>query len=158
MAAGHFGPSALKRRADEVRQHYDRVSATRGDYVAKNPYYYEQIYRLLRFINSAYFALPRRVSSIHDAVVMLGARNVRSWVMLVALATLPDQPSELVRTALVRARMCELVGKATGAHDAASYFTVGLFSVVDALMGMRMEDVLEELPLAPELTEALLHR
>lgn len=115
-------------------------------------------YRLLRFINSAYFALPRRVSSIHDAVVMLGAKNVRSWAMLVALATLPDQPSELVRTALVRARMCELVGKATGAHDAASYFTIGLFSVVDALMGMRMEDVLEELPLAPELTEALLDR
>src|ERR1700747_2377867 len=50
MAAGQFGPSALKRRADEVRQHYDRVSASRGDYIAKNSYYYEQIYRLLRFI------------------------------------------------------------------------------------------------------------
>jgi hypothetical protein len=50
MAAGQFGPSALKRRADEVRQHYDDVSATRGTYIAKNAYYYEQIYRLLRFI------------------------------------------------------------------------------------------------------------
>src|SRR5215470_16279320 len=50
MAAGQFGPCALKRRADEVRQHYDRVSATRGDYITKNPYYYEQVYRLLRFI------------------------------------------------------------------------------------------------------------
>src|ERR1051325_2519259 len=50
IAAGHFGPAALKRRADEVRQHYDDVSATRGDYIAKNPYYYEQVYRLLRFL------------------------------------------------------------------------------------------------------------
>jgi hypothetical protein len=50
MAAGQFGPSALARRADEVREHYDRASAARGDYVGKNPYYYEQIYRLLRFI------------------------------------------------------------------------------------------------------------
>jgi Glycosyl transferase family 2 len=50
MAAGQFGPSALARRADEVRQHYDRASAARGDYIGKNPYYYEQITRLLRFI------------------------------------------------------------------------------------------------------------
>ena len=50
MAAGHFGPSALRRRADEVRQHYDRISATRGEYITNNPYYYEQVYRLLRFI------------------------------------------------------------------------------------------------------------
>jgi SAM-dependent methyltransferase len=50
MAAGQFGPSALKRRADEVRQHYDRVAASRGEYVADNAYYYEQVYRLLRFI------------------------------------------------------------------------------------------------------------
>ena len=50
MAAGQFGPSALKRRAEEVRQHYDRASATRGGYIGENPYYYEQIYRLLRFI------------------------------------------------------------------------------------------------------------
>jgi hypothetical protein len=50
MAARQFGPSALKRRADEVRQHYDRISASRGEYIAKNSYYYEQIYRLLRFI------------------------------------------------------------------------------------------------------------
>jgi SAM-dependent methyltransferase len=50
MAAGQFGPSALKRRADEVRQHYDRVAASRGEYIADNAYYYEQVYRLLRFI------------------------------------------------------------------------------------------------------------
>jgi len=50
MAAGQFGPSALKRRAEEVRQHYDRVSATRDGYIEQNPYYYEQIYRLLRFV------------------------------------------------------------------------------------------------------------
>ena len=50
MAAGQFGPSALARRANEVRQQYDGTSAARGDYIGKNPYYYEQIYRLLRFI------------------------------------------------------------------------------------------------------------
>jgi hypothetical protein len=50
MAAGQFGPSALKRRADELRQHYDRICGSRAAYMAKNAYYYEQIYRLLRFV------------------------------------------------------------------------------------------------------------
>jgi hypothetical protein len=50
MTAGQFGPSALKRRAEEVRAHYDRASVGRGAYIAAHPYYYEQINRLLRFI------------------------------------------------------------------------------------------------------------
>jgi hypothetical protein len=50
MAAGQFGPSALKRRAEEVRAHYDRASAGRSAYIAGHSYYYEQINRLLRFI------------------------------------------------------------------------------------------------------------
>ena len=50
MAAGLFGPPALKRRAAEIRQHYDRVCETREAYVQNNAYYYEQVYRLLRLI------------------------------------------------------------------------------------------------------------
>jgi c-di-GMP phosphodiesterase len=115
-------------------------------------------YRLLRWINSAYFSLPRRVTSVHEALMLLGVRSVRSWAMLVTLAGLDDSPSELARTALVRAKMCEQVGQALGATDAEAHFTVGLFSVIDAFMHMRMEDVLAELPLAPTVAEALLDR
>jgi c-di-GMP phosphodiesterase len=113
-------------------------------------------YRLLRFINSAYFSLPRKVNSVHEAIVLLGQRNVRSWAMLVTLAGVDDQPSELVKTALGRARMCELVARAMSARDPESFFTVGLFSVLDVFMGMTMDDVLAELPLAPQLSAALL--
>jgi EAL and modified HD-GYP domain-containing signal transduction protein len=84
-------------------------------------------YRLLRWINSAYFSLPRKVNSVHEALVLLGARNVRSWAMLVR-------------------------------PDAEAYFTVGLFSVIDAFMNMRMVDVLAELPLGPDVSLALLQR
>jgi EAL and modified HD-GYP domain-containing signal transduction protein len=115
-------------------------------------------YRLLRFVNSAYFSLPRRVDSVHEAIVLLGARNVRSWATLLTLAGIDDQPSELVRTALIRAKMAETVAKATGAVDPESAFTVGLFSVLDAFMGMRMEDVLAELPLSADVGAALLDR
>jgi len=50
MAAGQFGPAALKRRANELRAHYDRVATLRADYVEANAYYYEQVFRALRFI------------------------------------------------------------------------------------------------------------
>jgi c-di-GMP-related signal transduction protein len=115
-------------------------------------------YRLLRFVNSAYFSLPRRVDSVHEAIVLLGSRNVRSWATLLTLADIDDQPSELVRTALVRAKMAEQVAQACGTVDPESAFTVGLFSVLDAFMGMRMDDVLSELPLSDDLAEALLDR
>ncbi len=50
MAAGQFGPSALKRRAREVRDHYDRVSGARRHYIEKNDYYFGQVRHLLRTI------------------------------------------------------------------------------------------------------------
>jgi hypothetical protein len=111
---------------------------------------------LLRWINSAYVSLPRKVTSVRDALVLLGVKNVRSWALLMTLAGIDDQPSELLRTAMTRAKMCELVDKALGRPDLDAHFTVGLFSVVDTSMNMRMADALDELPLAPEVTAALL--
>ena len=67
-----------------------------------------------------------------------------------------DQPSELVRVAMVRAKMAERIAGALGTVDPEAAFTVGLFSVLDALMSMRMEDVLSELPLSRDVSNALL--
>jgi c-di-GMP phosphodiesterase len=113
-------------------------------------------FRLLRWINSAYFSLPRKVSSVREALMLLGVRNVRSWALLMTLAGIEDQPSELIRTAMTRAKMCELVAQALDRPNADAHFTVGLFSVVDAFMNMRMQDVLSELPLSPDVSAALL--
>jgi EAL and modified HD-GYP domain-containing signal transduction protein len=112
--------------------------------------------RLLRWINSAYFLLPRKVGSVREALMLLGARNVRSWALLMTLAGIEDQPAELIRTAMTRAKMCELVAQALDRPDADSHFTVGLFSVVDALMDTSMRDLLSELPLPAEVSDALL--
>jgi c-di-GMP phosphodiesterase len=113
-------------------------------------------YNLLRFINSAFFALPRRVESIRDALVLLGAINVRKWATLMALAEAQDKPRELVVTALVRARMCELLAGVYGHRDVEGAFTTGLFSVVDALTDRSMVELLGELPLSREIIAALL--
>jgi c-di-GMP-related signal transduction protein len=114
--------------------------------------------RLLRWVNSAYFLLPRKLSSVREALMLLGMRNVRSWALLMTLAGIEDQPSELIRTAMTRAKMCELVAQALDRPDADEHFTVGLFSVVDAIMNTSMRDVLSELPLSPEVSDALLGR
>jgi EAL and modified HD-GYP domain-containing signal transduction protein len=113
-------------------------------------------YNLLRFINSAFFALPRRVESIRDALVLLGAINVRKWATLMALAESHDKPRELVVTGLVRARMCELLAGVYHHRDVEGAFTTGLFSVVDALTDRSMVELLSTLPLSREIIEALL--
>src|SRR4051794_23699582 len=111
-------------------------------------------YRLLRYINSAFFGLRREVDSISRALVLLGIANVKRWATLSIFAGVDEKPRELIETALVRARFCELTGD--GNKD--QLFTLGLFSVVDALMDAPMEDVLTSMPFPDEMREALVTR
>ena len=115
-------------------------------------------YKLLRCINSAFFSLPREVESIRHALVILGLGPLRRWIALLALAGGDDQPTDVVHTVMLRARMCELLCAAAGEQDTSSCFTVGLFSSLDLLMGTPLQELLAELPLAPVLVDALLER
>ncbi len=115
--------------------------------------------KLLRYVNSAFFALPRNVESVHEALTLLGAATVRRWATVMVLVTASDDaPEELVELALQRARMCELLGGNPTLDGSDAHFTVGLFSVADALLDVPMEDVLETLPFSDEIRAALLHR
>ena len=67
---------------------------------------------------------------MHDAIVLLGSRNVRSWAMLLTLAEIDDQPSELVGWRWCGRRCGERIAAALGTVDPESAFTVGLFSVL----------------------------
>lgn len=114
-------------------------------------------YKLLRLINSAFFGLPREVSSTKQAVMMLGLNKVKTWASLLCLTGMDDKPNELRSVAMVRARMCELLAKYY--HGQAEvFFSVGLFSTLDALMDKPMSGIIADLPLAPEITEALLNK
>ena len=115
-------------------------------------------YRLLRYINSASFGLTRELGSVRDAVMYLGLARVRNLVTLFLLASVDGKPAELVRTAMLRGRMCEAVAREAGRESPDSYFTVGMFSCLDALMDVAMGEVLAQLPLADALRAALLAR
>ncbi len=77
--------------------------------------------------------------------------------MMVALANAHDAPNELLITALVRARMCQLLSGAGDGAAGESYFTVGLFSVADALADAPMQLVIEQLPFRYDIVDALLY-
>jgi EAL and modified HD-GYP domain-containing signal transduction protein len=113
--------------------------------------------RLLRYANSAYVSLPRRVGSVQEGLAWLGAATVRRFAMMVALASVHDVPNELLVTALVRARMCQLLSGAGDSAAGDSHFTVGLFSVADALADAPMQLVVEQLPLRYDIADALLY-
>ena len=114
--------------------------------------------KLLRYINSAYVGLRGSISSIHQAVMMLGSRGVSRWALLVALTGGPSAPRELSVVGLTRARMCELLGAEASSVAGDQLFTVGLLSVADALLQVPLETIVEELPLADDVSAALLQR
>jgi c-di-GMP phosphodiesterase len=114
--------------------------------------------KLLRYVNSAFFALPRNIGSVREALTLLGTRTVRRWATVMAMSAVPDAPHELVSIALHRARMCEMLAGSALPEERETLFTIGLFSVVDALLGAPMEDVLETLPFSDEIRAALLRR
>ena len=114
-------------------------------------------YRFLRYINSAFFSLPHKVGSIRQALVLLGISAVKKWATLLAMADIDDKPNELLVTALVRAKMCELAAGSRPAREREEFFTAGMFSVVDALLDSPMDVVLASLPLSDEVKDALHH-
>ena len=115
-------------------------------------------YKLIRYVNSAMHSLPNDVSSIRHAIVLVGTRRISNWAGLILYGQMDDKPGELMITAIVRARMCQHVALATKQQNAEQFFTVGLFSVLDALLDRPMPEALAMLPLAPELKAALVDR
>jgi EAL and modified HD-GYP domain-containing signal transduction protein len=114
-------------------------------------------YKLLRVVNSAFYALPQKVDSLRQALLRLGTRQIATWISLILLSRIDDKPHELMVTAIVRAKMCELLAQALKHPNKDMFFTVGLFSALDALMNSPMEEILASLPLSHDITSALLH-
>ena len=112
-------------------------------------------YKLLRFVNSAYCSLPRKVESMGHAAMMIGTQRIRVWASLLMMATMDDKPRELMMTAIIRAKMCEEIAIAKRLQRSEAFFTAGLFSVLDAMLDSTMEDVLKLLPVSEEIAQAL---
>ena len=113
-------------------------------------------YKVLRAANAAIYSQARKVESIHQALRLVGLTAMTNIVSLFLLANIDDKPHELLITAMVRAKMCEQLARLMQQGNSATFFIVGLLSVLDAFMDRPMPDILPALPLADEIVEALL--
>jgi EAL and modified HD-GYP domain-containing signal transduction protein len=110
--------------------------------------------KLVKLANSAFYGGRKRVGSIREALMVMGSVAVRRWATLLVLAGISDRPSHLLELGLLRARLCELVAARVGGEPDRA-FTVGLFSVVDSMLGIRMATLLTDLPFDERTTKAL---
>lgn len=117
-------------------------------------------YKLLRYINSAYFRRVQEITSIRQALVLLGENGIRQFVMLVTAAELAaNKPNELIRASIIRAKFCQLIGQAAGEGvDPAELFLVGLFSMLDAMLDAPMDTIVEQLPFSEGVKAVLVAR
>lgn len=115
-------------------------------------------YKLMRMVNSAYYGLNSQIESIQHALVLLGINPLRAWLSVILLSEIDDQPGPLMATAIIRGKMCELIGEMIPNEDVSSYFVTGLFSILDAMMGLPMSEILESLPMTDVINKALLNR
>ena len=113
-------------------------------------------YRLLRYLNSAVFGFASEIHSVRHALSLLGEREVRRWVRLVVtLAAGQHRSSELVLSALVRARFCELLSPKIR-HGDSDLFLLGLLSLMDSILEIPMSEVLDSVPIDQETKSVLL--
>ncbi|MEM6998978.1 MAG: HDOD domain-containing protein, partial [Pseudomonadota bacterium] len=115
-------------------------------------------YKLFRCVNSATFAIKNKMTSVNQAVVYLGIQRLKNWISLLAMSGNSNKPSELIQVGLVRAKMCELIAIERNFPDKDSYFIVGLFSILDAILDQPLDKILQKMPLDDDLNSALLER
>jgi len=117
-------------------------------------------YKLLRFVNSAWFGLRSPVESLQRALVSLGEDAARKWLSVLTMANLAsDHPTELATSTLVRARFFESLAKEAGLTQLRDdCFLVGMFSLLDAMLGRPLPELVEGLNLHGQITRTLLDR
>jgi len=114
------------------------------------------VYRLLRYLNSPVFGFTREIKSVRHAIAMLGEREVCRWIRLaVTLVAAQNKPTDLVLSALVRGRFCELLSPKIK-HEGSDLFLVGLLSLMDTILDVPMGLVLEGISVDKETKAVLL--
>lgn len=116
-------------------------------------------YRLLRFLNSAYFSFRNTITSLQKAILLIGRQPLKYWLMAVLLAEEGGQPrfSELYATSVQRGRFLELLAQKSLLlrEHSEHLMLVGLFSLLDSLLGQPMDKIVKLMPMDEGIKEAL---
>lgn len=117
-------------------------------------------FRLLSYLNSAFFGLSSKIQSIDQAIILLGWNKLKPWlraVIITDMAGREEIPQELAALSLQRARFLELLSMEYDwwGFQPDTLFLLGIFSLLDVILGMQMTDLAEKLPLDSKLKAAL---
>ena len=113
-------------------------------------------YKLLHYMNSAFFGLPNKSSSIPHAVSYLGLNEIRRWTNILTLSSLANKPEIILQNALIRGKMCELLAKLIG-EQGEQFFLIGILSSLDSLLDITLEEALKQLPLSSDIVASILN-
>lgn len=159
-------PSIMGRKdVQSVKHSYIRIMQELGkdepDFVAITETIENDLamaYKLLKLVNSGAYFGSTRITSIQQALVRLGLKEIRKWTALIMMRDSGEnKPAELVRTSLVRARALESIAvKAKMGVRRTEFFLMGIFSMIDVIMDRPLEDILKELPLDDQIKAALM--
>lgn len=116
------------------------------------------VYQLLKLVNSASFSGIKQITSIHQALVRLGIKEISKWMTLIMLREFGSSTiEELVRISVIRARVMESIAVRLKLEKQKNeFFIVGMFSLIDTILQRPMNDILDELDLNENITDALL--
>lgn len=118
-------------------------------------------YKLLRYVNSLTFSIPYDITSIHQALIMMGFNNAKKWVHILLLYDIGKvngngQTMGLIEASLIRAKVLELLALKTNRDDYDAFFLVGMFSLIDRIMEQDLSELLKKLSLSPVIADTLL--
>ncbi|RTL50436.1 MAG: HDOD domain-containing protein [Rhodocyclaceae bacterium] len=118
------------------------------------------VVKLLGYINSAGMGVGRKVTSIHQAIVLLGYKQLYRWVALLLYTSGSNAaPAALMKTVLARSRFIELLGRPLlPKHEQDNLFMVGMLSMLDVVFGQPLDQALARLPLPDSIIRAILDR
>jgi len=117
-------------------------------------------YKLLKLINSPAFRPVSKINSIRQAIVYLGLNELKKWIYILSIRGTMTKKSEwtkeIFNNSLIRAKMCELIAlEKNKRREASSYFLTGMFSLMDTLLSIKMDEILNQMPLQEDISEAL---
>lgn len=119
-------------------------------------------FKLLRNVNAVGASGAAKVNTIEQALMVLGRQNLYRWLSLLLFTSVNDQDNPLdlaiMENALVRARLAELCAKQfLSPQEGDEVFIAGIFSLLDVLFKMPIEQILKQVSLPPNVEAVLLH-
>lgn len=121
-------------------------------------------YNLMRMVNSVAGGLPQKVNSIKHAIMVLGRKPLQKWIQLLLYTSNQsgdNMSSALLQTAAARGKLMELIAIAERPHDKNHHeraFMVGILSLLDVLLGMDMQQIVDNLAISEDMSQALISR